>query len=78
MTVNVGEQGSELKLKEPGTVRVSANVAALLDREARFVDPAEALSGGAYWSLERARIGESRAGAGRSDREWLSGGEEID
>jgi hypothetical protein len=56
----VGEQESELHLKEPATVRVSANVAALLNAQP---DPAirrKLYQLAPYWSLERARIGDSR------------------
>jgi hypothetical protein len=61
--VAVGENGSELKLSSPGKVTVSAQVAAMLDRE----DSPEAeairkrpLSAKPYWELERARIGSTR------------------
>jgi hypothetical protein len=59
----LGVEGSELNLDAPGTVKVTANVAALLDLE----PSGEALqihdrplSEKPYWSAERARIGTSR------------------
>ena len=58
-----GESGSELKLAKPGTVKITAQVAAHLDPEAS----AEArsirsrpLDQKPYWELERARIGDTR------------------
>jgi hypothetical protein len=56
----VGTQGSELSLKGPARVRVTARVAALLAAE-----PDEAVRGRRhdqtpYWDLERARVGNSR------------------
>ncbi len=56
----VGEQGSELRLAQPTTVKVRARVAALLD-----VRPNHAIGNlpqrqKPWWNLERARIGESR------------------
>jgi hypothetical protein len=59
----VGEKKSELRLTEPGTVEVKANVAALL--EPKPTDETEAirkrsLNAKPYWDLERARIGPSR------------------
>jgi hypothetical protein len=56
----VGEHSSELHLEKPGTVRVTAKVAALLDKK-----PNRALSELGYdkkpfWHLERARVGASR------------------
>jgi len=58
--VEVGAKGSELRLAEPGSVRVSARVAALLGR-----DPVPSLRDRPYpqkpyWHLERARIGDTR------------------
>lgn len=57
-TVNgleVGTKNSEIRLDKPDTVHVTARVAALLDAQP---DPSK-MQGG-YWSLERARIGDSR------------------
>ncbi|MSU57049.1 MAG: hypothetical protein EXS35_02530 [Pedosphaera sp.] len=56
----IGENGSELALTQPGTVHITAKVAARLDEKA---DPdLQKLSPDKkpYWSLERARLGESR------------------
>ncbi len=59
-TVQMGEGSSELRLAQPGEVRVTAQVAALLDgepdenvRRARYDQKP-------YWDLERARIGGAR------------------
>ncbi len=58
--VALGEGGGELRLAQPGKVRVSADVAARLDEQPnpslREV-PAEAKP---YWHIERARLGASR------------------
>src|SRR5437867_10455318 len=58
--VMVGTQGSEIKLGQPGNIRVNAKVAARLDEQ-----PNEALRGRPYeqkpyWDIERARLGNSR------------------
>ena len=58
--VEMGEGGSELRLNAPGTVRITANVGALLDDK-----PDEAVRGRRYdqkpyWDLERARLAESQ------------------
>jgi hypothetical protein len=60
---NVGEAGSELKLRAPSAVKVHTRAAAYLDPESS----AEAksihqrpLEQKPYWDLERARIGQSR------------------
>lgn len=56
----VGESGSELRLAQPGTVHVTAKVAARLDEKP---DPAiknRSYTEKPFWHLERARIGESR------------------
>ncbi len=61
--VKVGENGSELKLNEPGTVKVKATIAARLDEtisdEARSIKT-RPLYEKPYWDIERARIGETR------------------
>jgi hypothetical protein len=58
--VQVGVEGSELRLAQPGEVRVTAQVAAMLgetpDEKLRKLPYTEKL----YWDLERARIGDSR------------------
>jgi len=56
----VGENGSELRLSQPGTVHVTARVAARLDEKP---DPAlknRPYDQKPYWHLERARIGATR------------------
>jgi hypothetical protein len=58
--VAVGENGSELRLGQPGTVHVTAKVAALLNE---MPDPAihnRPYNQKPYWNIERARIGETR------------------
>ena len=58
--VQVGVEGSELRLAQPGDVRVTAQVAAMLDEapdeNIRKLPYTEKL----YWDLERARIGDTR------------------
>ena len=58
-----GESGSELKLGAPGTVKVTAQVAAHLDpnisAEARSIKN-RSLDQKPYWDLERARLGTTR------------------
>jgi hypothetical protein len=58
--IAMGEHGSELKLAQPGNVRVTARVGARLgdkrDPEIRQGD----LEQKPYWDIERARIGASR------------------
>jgi len=54
--VAVGENGSELRLERPASVRLTAKVAALLDER---ISP-ENRPGRYPWHLERARIGETR------------------
>lgn len=58
--IALGEHGSELKLAKPGTVRLTAKVAAMLsevpDPEIQHA-PADKKP---YWHLERARIGSTR------------------
>jgi hypothetical protein len=61
--VALGEGGSERKLDAPGTVKVTAKVAAFLDAEAS--KDAEAikrrpLDAKPYWDIERARVGQTR------------------
>ncbi len=58
-----GESSSELKLEKPGTVKVTAQVAAHLDStitpEARAIHN-RPLDQKPYWELERSRVGETR------------------
>ncbi|MFO0890291.1 MAG: CehA/McbA family metallohydrolase [Isosphaeraceae bacterium] len=59
----VGDDGSELKLVGPSTVKARAKVAAYLDPEPSAAARAirkRRLSEKPYWDLERARIGETR------------------
>jgi hypothetical protein len=56
----VGENGSELSLSAPQIVRVTAKVAALLDAIPHPEVQNLALDKQPYWSIERARIGNSR------------------
>ena len=58
--IKVGENGSELRLDAPATVTVKAKVAALLDKQPNHAIQHSSLSAKPYWSLERARIGDSR------------------
>ena len=58
--VALGEKGSELKLAQPGSVKIQLKAAALLNEESntdirnlRYIDKP-------YWDIERARIGDSR------------------
>jgi hypothetical protein len=58
--VMVGTNGSEIKLGQPGSIRVNAKVAARLDDQ-----PDETLRGRPYdqkpyWDIERSRVGSSR------------------
>ena len=59
-TVAMGERGSELKLARPGTVKLTARVAARLDDtpnpQIRQSGPEQK----PFWDIERARIGETR------------------
>jgi len=50
----VGENGSELRLDRPATVRATAKVAALLDEKAPATKPRF------VWQIEKARLGETR------------------
>jgi hypothetical protein len=61
--LGVGLKGSELKLTEPGTVKVTARVAALLEprpTEATEKIRKTPLNQKPYWDIERARIGDTR------------------
>ncbi|MGI8782357.1 MAG: CehA/McbA family metallohydrolase [Acidobacteriota bacterium] len=58
--VEVGTAGSEVKLDRPATVRVEAQVAALLDSHPDPQIRALALDQKPYWAIERARIGATR------------------
>ena len=56
----MGEGQSELRLDRPATVHISANVAALLAEKPNEALRALPYDQKPYWSLERARIGNSR------------------
>ena len=59
----LGTEGSELKLEKPGTVKVTAQVAAYLPSAIsarRRAIAARPLDQKPYWDLERARLGETR------------------
>jgi hypothetical protein len=56
----VGEKGSELRLSQPGTVRVTAKVAALLNEKPDEAIRKRPYAQKPYWHLERARIGAGR------------------
>jgi len=55
----LGENGSELRLDAPGTVRVTAIAAALLDRTPDKALKNRPYDQKPYWHIERARIGET-------------------
>ena len=59
-TAALGEKGSELKLAAPGTVKVSARVAARLNDQPDPTMKNRPYSQKPYWDVERARVGESR------------------
>jgi hypothetical protein len=58
--VAMGENGSELKLAQPGIVRATVKAAALLDEKPRPEMRRRRYKDKPYWDIERARIGESR------------------
>jgi hypothetical protein len=58
--VAMGENGSELRLAEPGTVRATAKVAALLDERPHPSIRSRPYEQQPYWHIERARIGDTR------------------
>ena len=55
----LGENGSELRLEAPGTVRVTARAAALLDSTPDTAMKKRPYDQKPYWHIERARIGET-------------------
>ena len=59
-TAALGEKGSELKLAAPGTVKVSAKVAARLNDQPDATMKNRPYAQKPYWDIERARVGESR------------------
>ena len=56
----MGEAGSELKLERPGSVHVTAKVAALLGEHPDENIRGKPYTEKPYWNIERARIGSSR------------------
>jgi hypothetical protein len=56
----MGENGSELRLKKPGPLRVTARVAAMLPETPRFDATSLKVDQQPYWDIERARISSSR------------------
>jgi hypothetical protein len=58
--VAMGENGSELKLSQPATVKVTARVAARLDEQPNPALHKLEYTKQPYWDIERARIGETR------------------
>ena len=56
----MGENGSELRLRQPETIHLTAKVAALLPEKRDPAMKSRPYTEQPYWSLERARIGESR------------------
>jgi hypothetical protein len=58
--VAMGENGSELKLDQPGKVHLTARVAALLNEQPDDSIRKRRYDQKPYWSLERARIGDTR------------------
>jgi hypothetical protein len=57
--VRMGERGSELRLNEPGAIHASARVAALLNEAPDAALQRRPYSDKPYWSIERARIGDT-------------------
>ncbi len=58
--LGMGEGGSELRLSEPGLIRASARVAALLDEKPNPGLQKRHYNEKPYWDIERARLGDSR------------------
>jgi hypothetical protein len=56
----MGEKGSELQLAEPGVVRATARVAALLEQKPNPELKKRPYSEKPFWDIERARVGETR------------------
>jgi hypothetical protein len=56
----VGENGSEVRLDKPATVKLTVKAAALLDAHPDTKMRGRKLSEKPYWHIERARIGESQ------------------
>ncbi len=58
--LEMGANGSELRLANPGTIRVTADVAALLDETPDESVRRRPVDQKPFWDLERARIGSTR------------------
>jgi hypothetical protein len=58
--VRVGEKGSEVRLSQPGKVKVTASVAALLGEQPNDAIRKQRYDQKPYWHLERSRIGDTR------------------
>jgi hypothetical protein len=58
--VAMGEHGSELQLAQPGTVHVTAKVAARLNEQPNPSLQHRPYSEKPYWDIERARLGDTR------------------
>lgn len=58
--LELGAQGSELRLKQPTTVKVTVQAAALLDTQPRPDIQNAPVDRKPFWDIERARIGSSR------------------
>ena len=58
--VAMGEKGSELRLAQPGQVRLTARVAARLNEEPNPAVQKSSYEKKPYWDIERARIGATR------------------
>jgi hypothetical protein len=56
----MGERGSELRLAQPGKVRLTANVAARLNEEPNVALQKSSPDTKPYWDIERARVGATR------------------
>jgi hypothetical protein len=58
--VALGENGSELRLNEPGIIRATAQVAARLNEQPDVSMRGRSYTQKPYWDIERARIGSGR------------------
>jgi hypothetical protein len=58
--LELGTQGSELRLKQPATVKVTVQATALLDTQPRPDIQTAPVDRKPFWDIERARIGASR------------------
>lgn len=58
--VKMGEKGSELKLKQAGSVKLSAKVMAMLKEQADASLRDRPYDQKPYWDIERARVGDTR------------------